>query len=121
VVNGDGCTLMNAGCLVTLANQQSADVWLIIFDNGHYEVTGGQPTAGSGHTDFAALARAAGIGRVYSFADRAAWATGAAEALSGHGPVVIWLRIEARLGQGTPAPPHPMAEQIARLRQALAV
>src|SRR5271155_3747281 len=47
IVNGDGCTLMNAGCLVTLAHN-SADVWLIIFDNGHYEVTGGQPTAGTG-------------------------------------------------------------------------
>jgi thiamine pyrophosphate-dependent acetolactate synthase large subunit-like protein len=120
VVNGDGCTLMNLGCLVTLANHP-ADVWLIVFDNGHYEVTGGQPTAGSGHTDFAALARAAGIGRVYTFADLTSWSSGASEALAGRGPAVIWLRIEARLGQGTPAPPRPMAEQIARLRQALGV
>jgi thiamine pyrophosphate-dependent acetolactate synthase large subunit-like protein len=120
VVNGDGCTLMNAGCLVTVANQP-ADLCLIVFDNNHYEVTGGQPTAGTGHTDFAALARAAGISRVYSYADRASWSAGAAEALSGHGPAVIWLKIESRMGQATPAPPRPMAEQIARLRQALAV
>jgi thiamine pyrophosphate-dependent acetolactate synthase large subunit-like protein len=119
-VNGDGCTLMNLGCLVTLANQQ-ANVWLIVFDNGHYEVTGGQPTAGTGHTDFASLARAAGIGRVYAYDNRDAWSAGAAEALAGRGPAVIWLRIEARLGQGTPAPPRPMGEQIARLRQALSV
>jgi sulfopyruvate decarboxylase subunit beta len=120
VVNGDGCTLMNLGCLVTLAHQP-ADLWLIIFDNGQYEVTGGQPTAGTGHVDFAALARGAGIARVYAYAERNAWAAGAPEALSGHGPVVIWLRIEGRLGQGTPAPLRPMAEQIDRLRQALAV
>lgn len=118
VVNGDGCTLMNLGCLVTLANQP-ANVWLIVFDNGHYEVTGGQPTAGTGHTDFAAMARAAGISRVYAFDTRDAWSAGAAEALAGSGPAVIWLRIEARLGQGTPAPPLPMADQIARLKQAL--
>jgi thiamine pyrophosphate-dependent acetolactate synthase large subunit-like protein len=120
VVNGDGCTLMNLGCLVTLANHP-ADVWLVVFDNGHYEVTGGQPTAGSGHTDFAALARGAGVPRVYAFADREAWKAGAAEALGGRGPVVIWLQVEARMGQATPAPPRPMAEQIARLRQALEI
>src|SRR5947209_16784498 len=33
VVNGDGCTLMNLGCLVTLA-AQPADVYLLIMDNG---------------------------------------------------------------------------------------
>jgi sulfopyruvate decarboxylase subunit beta len=120
VINGDGCTLMNLGCLVTLA-QNPADIWLIVFDNGHYEVTGGQPTAGTGHTDFAALARGAGISRVYAYAEREAWAAGAAEAMSGHGPVVIWLRIEGRLGQATPAPPRPMGEQIARLKSALSV
>jgi thiamine pyrophosphate-dependent acetolactate synthase large subunit-like protein len=118
VVNGDGCTLMSLGCLVTLANQ-AANVWIIVFDNGRYEVTGGQPTAGTGHADFAALARGAGITRVYAYDTRDAWSAGAAEALAGRGPVVIWLRIEARLGQGTPAPPRPMGEQIARLRQAL--
>jgi thiamine pyrophosphate-dependent acetolactate synthase large subunit-like protein len=111
---------MNLGCLVTLANHP-ADIWLIVFDNGHYEVTGGQPTAGTGHTDFATLARGAGISRVYSYSDLASWSAGAAEALSGHGPVVIWLRIEPLMGQGTPVPPRPMAEQIARLRQALGV
>jgi sulfopyruvate decarboxylase subunit beta len=120
IVNGDGCTLMNAGCLATLAHNP-ADVWLIIFDNGHYEVTGGQPTAGTGHVDFAALARASGINRAYAFANRESWSAGAGEALAGRGPAVIWLQIEGHLGQSTPAPPRPMAEQIARLRQALGV
>src|SRR5690349_13634241 len=34
VLNGDGCTLMNLGCLVTLANHP-ANVYLLIIDNGH--------------------------------------------------------------------------------------
>jgi sulfopyruvate decarboxylase subunit beta len=118
VLNGDGCTLMNLGCLVTLA-QHPANVSLLIVDNGLYEVTGGQPTAGTGHTDFAGLARAAGIQRVYAFDNSKAWRAGAAEALTGQGPVVIWLKVEGRLGQLTPKAPRPMAEQIARLRQAL--
>ncbi len=120
VVNGDGCTLMNLGTLVTLANHP-ADVYLLILDNGLYEVTGGQPTAGTGHTDFALLARGAGIKRVYSFETLAVWRAGAAEALVGPGPVVLWLKVEGRLGQKTPKAPRPMAEQIERLRGALGV
>ncbi len=118
VLNGDGCTLMNLGCLVTLANHP-ADVFLLIMDNGLYEVTGGQPVAGAGRTDFAGLARAAGISRVYAFDNVEAWRSGAAEALTGSGPVVICLKVEGRLGQKTPKPPHPITEQVARLQQAL--
>src|SRR5579864_4463900 len=66
VLNGDGCMLMNLGSLVTLANQ-NANVVLVILDNGLYEVTGGQPTAGAGRAHFADLARAAGIQRVFTF------------------------------------------------------
>jgi thiamine pyrophosphate-dependent acetolactate synthase large subunit-like protein len=118
VVNGDGCTLMNLGCLVTLADQ-AANVVVLILDNGLYEVTGGQATPGAGHTNFAVLARGAGIGRVYAFDTLDAWRGGAAEALGGRGPAVVWLKVEGRLGQSTPKAPRPMAEQIARLRGAL--
>ena len=119
VVNGDGCTLMNLGCLVTLA-QNAADVYLLIIDNGLYQVTGGQPVAGAGRTDFAGLARAAGIARVYQFEKVEAWKKEAGDALRAPGPVVIWLKVEGKLGEKTPKPPRPMAEQVARLQQALA-
>ncbi len=52
ILNGDGCTLMSLGSLVTLASHP-ADVYLLILDNGLYEVTGGQPRAGAGRVDFA--------------------------------------------------------------------
>jgi sulfopyruvate decarboxylase subunit beta len=120
VLNGDGCTLMNLGCLVTLA-ANPADVYLVILDNALYEVTGGQPTAAAGRVDFAALARAAGIPRAYAFDTPEGWQAGAAEALSGPGPVVVWLKVEGRLGQQTPKAPRTMAEQISRLRHALGV
>lgn len=118
VVNGDGCTLMNLGCLVTIASHP-ADLFLIIMDNGVYEVTGAQPVVGAGRTDFAGLAHAAGIERVYVFATAEAWQTGAAEALTGPGPVAIWLKVAPREGIKAPVPPRPMAEQLSRLRQAL--
>ena len=118
VVNGDGSMLMNLGSLVTLA-QNPADVLLVVLENGLYEVTGGQPTAGAGRVDFAGLARGAGIARVATFADLPAWDAGAAAALAGPGPAVVVLKVEGRRGQTTPKPPLPMAEQIRRLREAL--
>jgi len=120
VLNGDGCMLMNLGSLVTLA-AHPASLFLVILDNGLYEVTGGQSTAGAGRVDFAGLARAAGIPRVYSYDSLDAWRAGAAECLTGAGPVVIWLKVEARYGQKTPKAPQPMSEQIARLKTALQV
>jgi sulfopyruvate decarboxylase subunit beta len=120
VVSGDGSLLMNLGCLVTVADHP-ANFFLIVMDNGVYEVTGGQTIAGAGHTDFAALARSAGIQRVYSFDGVQKWRAGAAEALAGPGPVVIWLRVAARKDQCAPTTARPMQEQITRLRQALGV
>jgi len=120
VVNGDGCMLMHLGSLVTLANQP-ANVYLVIIDNGLYEVTGGQATAGTGHANFAGMSRAAGVKRVYAFDTLEGWRNGAAEALSGSGPVVIALKVQGRVGEKTPKAPRPMADQIARLRKALAI
>ena len=120
VVNGDGCQLMSLGSLVTMANHP-ANLYLLILDNQLYEVTGGQPTAGTGHVDFAAMARAAGIRRVYAFDAIEAWRLQAAVVLSGPGPVVAWLRVEGKHGQTTPKPPRPMAEQILRLQQVLGI
>jgi sulfopyruvate decarboxylase subunit beta len=120
VINGDGCTLMSLGNLVTSA-QQPANLFVLILDNAIYEVTGGQPHAGGDHVDYAALARAAGIKRTYTFDTLADWQVGAAAALSGAGPVVIHLKVEARFGQKTPKAPRPMAEQIQRLQDALGV
>lgn len=118
VLNGDGSMLMNLGSLVTLANHP-ANVYLVTLDNGIYEITGGQETAGTGHTDFAGMARAAGIKRVYTFDTAETWQQGSAEALTGSGPVFIWLKVIGQLGQKTPRPPRPMAQQIESLRKAL--
>lgn len=120
VLNGDGCTLMSLGNLVTLANCK-ANVFVIILDNGQYEVTGGQPHAGAGHVDYAAIARGAGIAHVYSFTSLADWQAGASAALGGEGPAVIHLKVEALKGQKTPKARYPMPEQIRRLQEALGV
>ena len=118
VVNGDGCMLMNLGCLVTVAGHP-ANLYIVIMDNGVYGLTGGQKTAGSGNVDYANIARGAGINRVYSFASEEKWERGAAEALSGSGPVFIQLKISPASGKNKQAMPRPMSDQINRLKLAL--
>jgi len=120
VLTGDGGLLMNLGCLVTAA-QHAVPVYVLLIDNGLYEVTGGQAVAGAGRTDFAALARGAGIGRVFAFDSLEAWKAGAAGCLTGDGPAFVWLKVAGERGKATPSAPRPMAEQIARLRAALGV
>lgn len=118
VLTGDGGLLMNLGCLVTAA-QFDVPLYILLIDNGLYEVTGGQPVANARRTDFAALATGAGIARVYTCASREEWDAVAADALSGSGPVFVWLKVEGEVGKATPTAPRPMSEQIARLRAAL--
>jgi len=118
VLVGDGGLLMNLGCLVTAA-QFTLPLRILLIDNGLYEVTGGQPVANARRTDYAALARGAGIGRVYSCANRLEWEAVATEALRGAEPTFVWLKVEGERGKATPSAPRSMQEQIARLREAL--
>lgn len=118
VLTGDGGLLMNLGCLVTVA-QFRVPLAVVLIDNGLYEVTGGQPVAGAGRTDFAAIARGAGFGRVSAFDTLAGWTAGAAECLTGNDPAFVWLMVSGEKGKATPTAPRPMADQIARLRAAI--
>ncbi|MCS7167544.1 MAG: thiamine pyrophosphate-dependent enzyme [Gemmatales bacterium] len=120
VVCGDGSLLMNLGSLVTIANYP-AELYLVILDNGLYEVTGGQPIVGSRRIHFGLLAQGAGIRRTYHFCEATAWQQAARQCLEPPGPVMIWLEVEGRLGLKTPAPPRSMPEQIERLRRGLGV
>jgi thiamine pyrophosphate-dependent acetolactate synthase large subunit-like protein len=118
VLVGDGGLLMNLGCLVTVA-QFTLPLRILLIDNGLYEVTGGQPVANARRTDFAAIARGAGIARVHACESRSEWESAAPKALSGPEPVFVWLKVKGERGKATPDPPRPMAEQIARLREAI--
>ncbi|MBP3959663.1 hypothetical protein J8F10_30830 [Gemmata sp. G18] len=120
VLTGDGGLLMNLGCLVTAA-QFPVPLYIVLIDNGLYEVTGGQAVANARRTDFAALARGAGISRVYTCDTREEWSAVASEAVTGSGPVFVCLKVQGEIGKPTPSAPRPMADQIARLRAALGV
>ena len=120
VLTGDGGLLMNLGCLVTVA-QYGVPLYVVLIDNGLYEVTGGQPVPGGGRVDYVAIALGAGFERVYGYESLADWSAGASECLSGDGPVFVWLKVVGETGKSTPTAPRPMVDQIARLRRAIGV
>jgi sulfopyruvate decarboxylase subunit beta len=120
VLNGDGCMLMNLGCLVTIAEQQPQNYTLMVFNNGVYEVTGGQPLAGAGKVAFDAVARAAGIRNVTHIQDISSWKAIAPRILRGPGLEFAVIDVEPiTSGEIAPKAPCPINEQIARFREAL--
>ena len=124
VVNGDGCLLMNLGCLVTITAQAPKNFTLIIIDNGVYEVTGGQTTianasrrADDRSIDFQAMARASGFEHVYEFDDIESWRY-EHEVMHDEGPICIVLQTTVKTedaGARSPGPAPGRAEALRKI------
>jgi thiamine pyrophosphate-dependent acetolactate synthase large subunit-like protein len=125
VVNGDGCLLMNLGCLVTITAQAPKNFTLIIIDNGVYEVTGGQATIANASRranglpiDFQAMASAAGFEQAYEFDNIEAWRY-EHEVMHDEGPICIVLKTTVKTEDAGARSPGPAPERAAALRKTL--
>jgi thiamine pyrophosphate-dependent acetolactate synthase large subunit-like protein len=92
-LEGDGSLLMQLGCLATVATQAPKNLCMVIFDNGIYQITGGQPTPG-GRTDYVAAARALGIEKAQWAADEAEFERLLDLALTTDGPHLIGCKLD---------------------------
>ncbi len=63
LINADGSLCMNLGCLLTEASQAPKNLKHFVVDNQVYQTVGGLPMVNKGRTDYAAIARGAGIER----------------------------------------------------------
>jgi sulfopyruvate decarboxylase subunit beta len=63
LINADGSLCMNLGCLLTEASQAARNLKHFVVANGVYQTVGALPVVNEGRTDYAAVARAAGISR----------------------------------------------------------
>ncbi len=99
-LEGDGSLLMQLGCLSTVAMLKPANLTMVIWDNGIYQITGGQPTASAGAADLVAIARGSGIANAAWAADEEEFDRLFAEALKG-GPTLIAARIDDKPGVAT--------------------
>jgi thiamine pyrophosphate-dependent acetolactate synthase large subunit-like protein len=100
-LEGDGSLLMQLGCLATVAERAPKNLTIVVWDNGIYQITGGQPTASASVADLVAIARASGIANSAWAADEADFDRLSAVALRGEGPSLIAARIDDKPGTAT--------------------
>ena len=101
VLDGDGSLLMNLGTMVTVSSKAPANLVHILFNNGVYAVTGGQPIPGDEKVDWTQLGKASGYAAVFSFDNLEDLTTGIDEVLSTAGPVFVQLSIQPEI-ENTP-------------------
>ena len=56
-LEGDGSLLMQLGCLATVGMLKQKNITMLVWDNGIYQITGGQPTASASAADLVAIGR----------------------------------------------------------------
>jgi thiamine pyrophosphate-dependent acetolactate synthase large subunit-like protein len=93
-LEGDGSLLMQLGCLATVAMRAPKNLTIVVWDNGLYQITGGQPTASATTADLVAIARGAGLVRSAWAADEDEFEQLFASALKDGGPSLVAARID---------------------------
>ena len=126
VCNGDGCTLMNLGSLVSITAAAPRNLILLVFDNEVYELTGGQGTAASRHRranktslDYAEMARACGFRSIHVIESLPQWETTLPTLLTEEGPVFAWLKVAPMPDAGGAQSPGPAAARARAFAEAL--
>ena len=124
-LDGDGSLIMNMGSLVTVGNKSPKNFVHVVYDNGVYAITGGQPVPNAGKVSFMTLARGAGYASAFEFEDLEEFATSLDRLMSATGPVLVSLKTEPEV-ENTPLNLRPRGrarrtpEAIKDVRQALA-
>lgn len=108
VLDGDGSLLMQLGSLATIAGAAPPRFLHVVFHNGVYEVSGGQPLPASEKLSFAALAAGAGYAAAERFDDVESLDGALDSLLAVDGPVLVELMTRPQ-GDFYTAPP-PSAE-----------
>lgn len=124
---GDGSLLMNLGSMVSITAAWPRNLIVLLFDNGVYEVTGGQQTPGTdaqwgtgSRVDFEALARGCGFRTTWTIDSVTRWRECLAEILQQEQPVFAVLQVAPIAGAVGPKSPGPAPERGAAFRSALA-
>jgi len=100
-LDSDGSLLMNFGSLATIAGMAPKNLYHVVFNNGIYSVTGGQPLPTAG-VEYAKAAEACGYAATYRFDDVESLDSALPEILASPGPILIEIIVE----------PEPQAEGV---------
>jgi len=119
VLDGDGAALMKLGTLATIGAYAPRNFIHIVFDNGAYESTGGQPTV-SATVDFAGAAIACGYATACVCDDLAGFEDAVSAALTSPGPHMIHIRVARGTIDGLGRPKIAPADVARRFKEFLA-
>src|SRR5205085_11963402 len=100
-LEGDGSLLMQLGCLTTISMLSPDNLTLIAFDNGIYQITGGQATPAQGAADIVAMARGAGLSGSTWAADPEDFESLVDTAIASGKPSLIGARIDSEPARAT--------------------
>jgi sulfopyruvate decarboxylase subunit beta len=120
LINADGSLCMNLGCLLTEASQAPKNLKHFVIDNQVYQTVGGLPMVNQGATDYAAIARGAGIVRARTIASLGELEKAMPAIAAQDGPSFTHLRVEAETTfLGTPPMTYEGPEMKYRFGRAL--
>ena len=91
--DSEGDILMSLGMLVTIAEQQPANLYHFLIDNGCYATTGGQPVPNADNIAYDVIARGAGYPRAFAFDELDQFSGRLPEILTAPGPVFVALKV----------------------------
>lgn len=100
-LDGDGSILMQLGALGTVAAVSPANLCIVLWDNGVYQITGSQKTMTSRGADLVAIARGAGLSQSDWAQDEDHFDALVDRALKEDGPRLIAVRIDGAKPAGT--------------------
>jgi len=100
-LEGDGSLLMQLGCLTTIAMLKPENLTMLVFDNGIYQITGGQATPAATTADIVAIARGAGLAASTWAADEQDFEHLLDLALASAEPNLIGVRIDGKAAEAT--------------------
>ena len=89
VLDGDGSILMNLGSLATEITSGVTNLVHVIWDNGGWEITGGQPAGSPFGIDLETVARGCGFLKTATVSDLDAFRTAFGEAMADRQPWAI--------------------------------
>lgn len=114
---GDGDLLMNLQVLATIATAPAPNLRIVVFHNGAYSSTGGQPL--TGRVSFATVARGAGFGHAREAAADAAIPAELDALFATGGPALLDVVLEDEPCPALPAGPLSQVEERTLFMRAL--
>ena len=115
VLDGDGAVLMKLGSMATIGATAPGNLIHIVFDNGAYESTGGQPTV-SPTVDFAQVAIGCGYPHALTCDGLDGFEQAVRQALDEPGPHLIHMKVARGTIDGLGRPKITPAEVARRFR-----